>query len=116
VIPAAKRARALDREHVLRFGDDAQERAVAPLVGAVRTRIVLRDRKAPRTQPDAVLERDDRIRERLRIRTRPIEQMERKARRGLRADGGQFREFVDQALNRPRRPASGCDATSTPEF
>ena len=75
MIAAAICRGALYRVDVLRFGDDAEQRAVAPLVRAEQARIVLGKRKTDRTQLDAILNREDRFGEQLCFRTRTVEQV-----------------------------------------
>jgi hypothetical protein len=113
VAPVVRRG-ALDREDVLRLGDDADQPRVAPRVVADRARVVLGDREAPRADADALLERDDRVGECVGVRARAVQQVEDEPRGGLRADRRQLAELVDQRLDRPRE-RSGDDLTS-PEF
>src|ERR1700686_4431473 len=99
VIASPIRGSPLEGKDVLRFGDDAQERRVAPLVGADRARVVFGKREAARAEPHAVFHRQDRFGERLGFGARPVEQKEDQTRRRLWSDRRQLRELVDQALD-----------------
>jgi hypothetical protein len=93
---------ALDREDVLRLGDDADQPRVAPRIGADAARVLFGDREAARAEPDAILERDDRVGERVGVAARPVQQVEDEPRGGLRADRRQLAELVDQRLDGAR--------------
>ena len=89
-------ARALDREDVERLLDDAdhvRSRAASVQMQQGSTSV---DVLAERAEPDALLDLDDRLGERLRFLGRGAQQVIREALRALRADAGQPVELVDQ--------------------
>jgi len=63
VIAAAICGAAFDRVNVLRFGDGAQQGCIAARVGTDPARIVFGERKTNRTELDAILDRENRLRE-----------------------------------------------------
>ena len=75
MIAAFERARALDRVDIFRFGDDANDRTIAPIVGAELARIQFGERKARRTETHLVFDGKDGFGKRVRFVTRTIQQM-----------------------------------------
>jgi hypothetical protein len=67
VIHATVFTRALDRDDVGRFLDDADLRALSSRVAAVVTELLFRDVEAQATQPHLVLCFDDRVSKRSRV-------------------------------------------------
>ena len=99
VVQAAIFVRAFQRHEVRRLLDDADERAVAPLVAADLAALLLGQVPALAAEADALLDLVDRRRESLRLVTRDAEQVEREPMRGARADSGQARELRDEVLD-----------------
>jgi hypothetical protein len=76
VIPSAVCRGPLEWEEVLRLRDDAQQARVALRIGADRARLLLGQREAALAEPDAILDRQNRLGERLRLGPRAPEDIE----------------------------------------
>src|SRR6266545_7287729 len=95
-------ARPLDRGNVERFLDDADDRGVAPRVGADRARVDVGHVVARRAVEDLLLDLDDRARQRLGLGGGTLEDMVGEARGRLAADAGELRQLVDEVGQRRR--------------
>ncbi len=100
VVAAVVLVRPLDRDHVARLLDDADQRRVAPLVGADRAARALGEVEADLAEPDLVLDVADRVRERMRVLRRRAQHVEGQALCGAVADAGELAQLGDQALER----------------
>jgi hypothetical protein len=91
VVPAAIAARLLDRGHVLRLFDDAEQPRVAVVGRAVAAGIHVRDVAADRTVRDALLDGEQCRAQRLDFLARRLQQVKREARRAPCADAADWR-------------------------
>jgi hypothetical protein len=90
--------RALDRDHVARLLDDADQGAVAAFVLADRAARALGEVEADLAQADALLDVADRLRERVRVVGRRAQDVEREPLRRAVADAGELAELGDEPL------------------
>jgi hypothetical protein len=99
VVTATVLVRALDRDHVARLLDDADQRGVAPLVLADRAARALGEVEADLAQRDLVLDVADRLGERVRVLLARAQDVEGQALRRAVADAGELAQLGDEALD-----------------
>ena len=99
VVEAAVLVRPLERDDVDRLLDDADDRAVAPRVGADRAELLLGQVAAVAAEAHALLHLRDRLAERERLLLRDREQVEREPLRGPGADPGQAGQLRDEVVD-----------------
>ena len=121
VVAAVELLGLLHRDDVAGLLDHAQDRGVAPVVGAEPARGALGDVEAPLAERHAVLGLGDGVGEPERVDLLDLQEVERDALRRLRTDAGQAAELVDQLLHRlgvdaaiSRRRRGRPDRTSGP--
>ena len=122
VVAPAELVRALDRDDVAGLLDDADHRAVTPLVLADRAARPLGEVEADLAEADLLLDVADRVGERDRVLRRAAQDVEREPLRRARADARQLAELGDQALDgrsvdrRPLHPreAEAAEAATEP--
>ena len=100
MIGAAELLGSLDRHDVSRFLDDADHRAIAPLIQAELTQLTFGDVEAATTPGDLLLDLDDRRCESARVFRRDPQDVERDALGRLGSDARKPTELIDQALDR----------------
>src|SRR5690606_13436136 len=117
VVAATELARALDRQYVLGFLDDTDQRRVAPHVVADAAALGLGDVAAHLAEPDTLGDLAEHLAQPADVLRVGGQQVERDALGTLRTDAGQPAQLVDQVLNdtfvhayipgRPRLPMPG---------
>src|SRR5215475_7254399 len=105
MILSPKAAGPLQRGQISWLLHYANERGIAPWIGANVTQFVLGQLAALPALADAVLDRSERIRQGVDLSPRGSQQMMRKPFRRLRPDAGQFAQLVHKAGDRSSRLA-----------
>jgi hypothetical protein len=99
VVLAAVSAGTFDGEDVQRLFDDADDRVIPPVIGAIEARVRFGDVHAYGAQADTALYIADGIDERLGLVLAGAEDVVSQALRGLGADARQTVERLDEALD-----------------
>jgi len=108
VVEAAELRGSLERDHVDRLFDDADDRVVAPRVGADRAHLFLGEVAALTTEADTLLDVLECGSERERFVLRALQDVEREPLGRPRPDPGKPAQLRDEVLDRGAEHAAHC--------